>query len=37
MLALYESRKHSVVDICEQMQISRKSFSNYHDREKIRC
>lgn len=34
MLTLYESRKHSVVDICRQMQISRKSFYNYLAREK---
>ena len=35
MLTLYESRKHSVVEICKQMQISRKSFYNYLDREKV--
>ena len=29
MLTLYESKKHSVVDICRQMKISRKSFYNY--------
>ncbi len=34
MLTLYESEKHSVVDICKQMEISRKSFYNYLDREK---
>lgn len=33
MLTLYESGKHSVVDICKQMQISRKSFYNYLARE----
>lgn len=33
MLTLYASGKHSVVDICKQMQISRKSFYNYLDRE----
>jgi DNA invertase Pin-like site-specific DNA recombinase len=35
MLTLYESEKHSVVDICKQMQISRKSFYNYLDREEM--
>jgi DNA invertase Pin-like site-specific DNA recombinase len=34
MLTLYESKKHSVTDICAQMQISRKSFYNYLEREK---
>jgi DNA invertase Pin-like site-specific DNA recombinase len=34
MITLYESRKHSVVEICKQMRISRKSFYNYLDREK---
>lgn len=34
MLTLYESGKHSVVDICKQLHISRKSFYNYLGREK---
>ena len=35
MITLYKSRKHSVIAICKQMQISRKSFYNYLDREKL--